>query len=140
MKTVLSILFVFLLAQNNYIEVDGKRTYLNSMTEQEIAEDKKQKKEPHVAVPAPKVVKETTVIVVPQKSQPNIVIEQPQYINPYDGRIRVKITNKRTTDKELFESTGKGTLKKTEVYKGKKVEEEWKTEGGNLVKERKLVK
>jgi hypothetical protein len=143
MKNIIIGLIAFLLAQSqNYIEIDGKRTYVNSMTPQEIVESertlKDQERVPTIK-PAPRAPIETVVV----QPHPVIIYREPaQSVDPqyYDRSIRVRIENKRLLDKEYYESTGPGSFKKVEVLKGKKVEESWKMEGGNLVKERKEVK
>jgi len=143
MKNIIIGLIAFLLAQTqNYIEVDGKRTYVNSMTTQEIAESERALKEQErtpIIKPAPRAQRETVVV----QPQPVIIYREPaQPVDPqrYDRSIRVKIENRRQLDKEYYESTGPGSFKKVEVFNGKKVEESWKMDGGNLVKERKEVK
>jgi hypothetical protein len=141
MKNIIIGLLAFLLAQN-YIEVDGKRTYLNSMTPQEISDSERALKELEVkpiVTPTPRAPRETVIVqprpvIIYQAPAPAV---DPQY---YDRTIKVKIENRRPLDKEYYESTGNGAFKKVEVFKGKKVEESWKMEGGNLVKERKEVK
>ena len=129
----------FLLAQTqNYIEADGKRIYVNSMTEQEVREyeAKSKKSAPNPIIEYRDHDPQNKAESSPPAPVPIIIRLEQDHPRNYGETIKVKIKNKRPVDKEYYETTGRGTFKMVEVDKGKTTEESWKMKGGSLIKER----
>jgi hypothetical protein len=137
MKNIILSFLVMLLAQN-YIEVDGQRTYVRSMTDKEIMESEQKDKLKIKSVPAPPIEYR-----MPRDEQESPPAMQPFIIRleqsppaGYSDTIKIRIKNKKPVDKEFYESTGRGTFRRVEVDKGVTIKESWKMDKGSLVKER----